>query len=102
MTVAVDASTPVNWTGTPTTAASITSASFTARANAFLVLCLMSDDNAVADQVYTCSDSGSLAWTSRVKRGTTETTAGGMSEIVTARTTSAVSRTISVIVASGT
>jgi hypothetical protein len=100
VSVAVDASTPVRWTGTPDLGGSpqppIASASFTAPTDAFLVCCVCYDTVATGSTVATCSDSGGLAWTKRVERTGLETTAGGGSAIFTARTTSAVARTVSV------
>lgn len=103
MSIAVDASTPARWSGTPATpGGTIVSASFTAPADALLVVCINWDDNAGLDQTYTVTDSGGLTWTTRVTRGTTESTSGGGSSIRTARTTSSVSRTITVTSDAGT
>jgi len=98
--VAVDASTPIRWTKAfsgGSTPDSMASAAFTAPANSFLVVCVCYDgQNDAAWSAYGINDTGSLGWTERVKRSWSETTAGGMSVIWTARTVSAVSRTISV------
>lgn len=91
MAIAVDSSSPVRWAGTSLTVAS---ASFTAPTDALLVVCVSGDGT--TSITATVSDSGSLTWTVRVTRDNTETTSGGCSFIATARTTSSVSRTVSV------
>lgn len=96
MAVAVDASSPVRWSGTPLHGTGIASASFTAPANALLVVCVSWDGAASTDGPATVSDSGGLTWTAQVRRDITETTSGGGSGIFTARTTSAVARTVTV------
>jgi hypothetical protein len=102
--VAVDASTPVRWTGTPVIGANATSASFTAPADALLVCCVSYDTNNTGGTslVVNASDSGGLTWTRRVERQGSETTAGGGSAVFTARTTSSVARTVGVQYATGT
>lgn len=104
MAIAVDASSPVRFTGTwhVTNGGSITSASFTAPADALLVLCgeVDSNDGAGARPVaadLTASDSGGLSWTQQVARAGNEAAANGMSAIFTARTTSEVARTVSLV-----
>lgn len=94
MAIAVDATTPVRWTGQSTSGLSITSAAFTAPADALLVACCSNDSTAVNEVTGAISDSGGLVWTQRALRSALETTAGGYSAIYTARTTSAVSRTV--------
>jgi hypothetical protein len=97
MAIAVDASSPIRWTGTISSGGTITSASFTAPANALLVITCQGDSNAgTSAHDVTCADSGGLAWTEQVARLDQETTLGGCSAIFTARTTSATSRTVSV------
>lgn len=94
MAIALDASTPARWAGTPAASSPITSAAFTAPANAFLVLVGCYDADASQTLVPAVSDSGGLTWTAQVARTGAEATAGGVSQIFTARTVSAVSRTI--------
>lgn len=95
MAVAVDASSPIRFSGTCTAGASITSASFTAPADALIVACLSRDGNDDTEHGTTgASDSGGLTWTKRVERTCTEATAGGGSAIFTARTTTSASRTV--------
>jgi hypothetical protein len=95
MAIAVDASSPIRWNGLPGRTQAITSASFTAPANAFLVVCSSHDGDATAGTI-TVTDSGGLAWTERVSRTWAETTGGAASFLVTARTTSSVSRTVTI------
>lgn len=98
MAIAVDSSTPARWTGTwnGSNGGSITSASFTAPADALLVLCATVDtgNGATSAASLSASDSGGLTWTKRVERLGSETTAGGGSAVFTARTTSSASRTV--------
>ena len=97
MAALVDASSPIRWSGTPADGVDITSASFTAPADALLVVCASLDGNSGAGAIVaTCSDSGGLTWTTKVSRENNETVAGGASFIFTARTTSAVARTVGV------
>jgi hypothetical protein len=97
--IAVDASSPVRFNlllqKQPTSPFAMTSASFTAPANALLVACSSHDGDGTAGTI-TVTDSGGLAWTERVSRTWAETTLGAASFIVTARTTSAVARTVTV------
>jgi len=99
MAIAIDASTPIRWTGVVdiTNGGTVTSAAFTAPANALLVMCACYDtSSAWAPGSRTASDTGGLTWTPvRVERLGSETTVGGASGIWTARTTTAVSRTAS-------
>lgn len=95
MAIAVDSSSPARFSGSPTTGGSITSASFTAPADALLVVCLEADAGTSETLAVTASDSGGLTWTTRVERNSNETTTGGYSGIFTARTTSSASRTVS-------
>lgn len=95
MAVAVDGTTPVRWTGASTSGLAITSAAFTAPADALLVACCSNDSTAVNEITGVINDTGGLVWTQRVVRSALETTAGGYSTIYTARTVSAVSRTVS-------
>lgn len=99
MPLVPDASTPARFTGTDNTPAGDTSASFTAPAGALLVACVSADtDNAVGTKpVIDLSDSGGLTWTRHVERTGDETTVGGYAAVFTARTTSAVARTITAV-----
>jgi hypothetical protein len=93
-----DASTPVRFTGTPAQNVDITSASFTAPSGATLVLCVSGDTSSGGvTNTLSASDSGGLTWTSQGKRdGNENPPNGGISEIFTATTVSAVARTVSV------
>jgi len=102
MAIAVDASSPVRWTGTPSSpVGTIVSASFTAPTDALLVACVSGDGIGTDAAVITMSDSGGLAWTLRVARTWSETTDGGYSGIYTARTTSSTSRTVTMTASAG-
>jgi hypothetical protein len=98
MALAIDASTPIRWTGTPAQNVDITSASFTAPSGALLVMCVGGDTSSGGvTNTLSASDSGGLTWTSRGKRdGNENPPNGGISEIFTAVTVSAVARTASV------
>jgi hypothetical protein len=93
--IAVDGSSPARWTDVNTLAAAFAeSASFTAPANALLVVCVEADCVDGTDDTFTVTDSGGLTWTKRVERDGGESATGGYSGIHTARTTSAVARTV--------
>src|SRR5687767_2120419 len=94
MAIAVDASSPVRWHGASASGSAITSASFTAPADALLVVCVSQDSNLNGTWTFAVSDSGGLAWTERVRRDPSESTTEAGSAIFTARTTSAVARTV--------
>lgn len=98
MAIALDASTPARWSGTPNRSAAITSASFTAPVNSYFVVCIERDGSAGGGAAtYTVSDSSGLTWNnSLVERTEVETTAGGASKIAVAVATSSVSRTVTV------
>jgi voltage-gated potassium channel Kch len=98
MSIAVDASSPARWTGQPANGGTLVSASFTAPADALLVVTLQADGDSTANGTvgHTVTDSGGLAWTKQVERLVSEATDGGTSAIWTARTTSAVARTITI------
>lgn len=105
MAIAIDGSTPARWAGivSTTSGGTITSASFTAPADALLVLCATYDTNGVwSAGTRTASDTGTLSWSPQVERLGNETTAGGASGLWTARTTSSVSRTVSFALGTGT
>ena len=99
MAVAVDGSSPARFAAVATMGSSGTypvSASFTAPTDALLVCTVQMDTQAAANPVIAVSDSGGLTWTNRVERQDQETTIGGYSSVATARTTSSVSRTVTV------
>jgi hypothetical protein len=89
--LAVDASSPAKVSGTATT---ITTASFTAPANALLVAFNNGDAPAATPNSVTVSDSLGLIWARAVLRNIT-TGANSFADIWYATTTSAVSRTVS-------
>src|SRR4029079_12676765 len=93
MAIAVDASTPIRWTGTPNSNADITSASFTAPTDALLVQCVNWDCTVGGSTNVSVNDSGTLTWTKRVERIGTETTTGGYAGIWPAPTVSSAART---------
>jgi hypothetical protein len=97
--VAVDASTPVRWANTLAIGTGVASASFTAPADALLVACVNLDGNSGGSDPFgtlTVSDTGGLTWTERVRRAEAETTDGGAAVILTARTTTSASRTVTI------
>jgi hypothetical protein len=97
--VLVDASSPARFSASLSPLGNMASAAFTAPADALLVLCVCHDGDGAGATNYgatAVSDSGGLAWTEKERRAETEATTGGASIIYTARTTSAVSRTITV------
>lgn len=102
MAIAVDASTPARVNSSSAPPHTLTTASFTAPTDALLVMCLSEDGTGADGNTYTASDSGGLTWTLRVARTLGETTDGGGSGIWTARTTSSVSRTVSMARTAGT
>lgn len=106
MACAVDASSPLRQSGTPTTTGgsnTVVTASFTAPANSLLVLALEIDgnDDAFAG-TFTISDSSGLTWTEQVRRSWSETTAGGASFWFTAPAVSSTSRTVTLTRNTGT
>lgn len=99
MAVALDASTPARWTGTPNRGAAITMPSpFTAPANSYLVVCIERDGSSGGGAAtYTVSDSSGLTWNnSLVERTEAETTTGGGSKIAVAVAVASVARTVTV------
>lgn len=99
MAAAVDTTnSPIRFTGTPNSGATIVSASFTAPTDALLVVCVELDtaDSGTPAATVTVSDSGGLTWTPQVERNGNETATGGYTGIFTARTTSATARTVTV------
>ena len=98
MAIAVDASTPARFDGSPNITGAITSAAFTPPLDSFLVFLLQMDGSpAAGDPGFVISQTSFSvdAWTTRVTRGTDETTAGGYSAIYTARVTSSANGTVS-------
>jgi hypothetical protein len=93
MSIAVD-DTIGRFSGTPTGTATISSGSFTAPADALLWLSVEADSAGSEAFTLNAADSGGLTWTKQVERTAAETTAGAASAVFTARTTSAVSRTV--------
>jgi hypothetical protein len=98
MAIAIDASGPIRFTGTPANGVDITSASFTAPANSLLVAHVSADTNgSSADITISVSDSGGLTWTNRVERDPGDAGAeAGHASIWTAEQPSSASRTVSV------
>lgn len=96
--VAVDASSPIRFTGTPANGGTIVSASFTAPANS-LIVCVITGDGDTSTHgavTRTVTDSGGLTWTNQVTRAVNETTDGGMSQIATAIQTTSAARTVTI------
>jgi hypothetical protein len=98
MAIAIDASSPIRFTGTPANNVDITSASFTAPANSLLVVHVSADTNgSSADITISVSDSGGLTWTNRVERDPGDAGAeAGHASIWTAEQPTSASRTVSV------
>jgi hypothetical protein len=67
MAIAIDASSPIRFTGTPANNVDITSASFTPPANSVLVVCVSADTNGNSDNITISVSGGSLTWTNRVE-----------------------------------
>lgn len=103
MAIALDASTPGRWSGTPANAGTIVSGSFTAPIDSYLTVVIeMDTDAAQSNQVFTVTDSGGgITWGQRVERTDDEATAGGQTTIWTGRVTTLVSRTVTVTRTSG-
>lgn len=98
MGISLDASTPARWAGVPTAGgASLNSASFTAPANSFLVLCInMDGTSSQASAAPTVADSGSLTWTKQKEILWGTTLNGGYSAIWTAIQTTSAARTVNI------
>jgi hypothetical protein len=98
MAIAIDASSPIRFTGTPANGVDITSASFTAPANSLLVAHVSADTNGSSENItISVSDSGGLTWTNRVERDPGDAGAeAGHASIWTAEQPSSASRTVSV------
>lgn len=95
MACAVDASSPIRYTGVIATGATITSAAFTAPANSLLVAMSQTDGTSGQTPSVVFSDTGGgLTWIKRVERTASETTAGGLSVIYTAEQVSSISRQV--------
>lgn len=110
MAIAIDASSPARWTGTPANTVNITSSSFTPPNNSLIVLCVQADTepgNSNADITISVSG-GSLTWTEQVQEdeGTNAaidaSSEGGHSGIWTAPVGTGASMTISVNRSAGT
>ena len=96
MAVALDASSPIRFTGTPIAGGSITSASFTAPTDAILAVAVQYDGASVAAVgTVSASDTGGLSW-SGVERDAGEGSGGGGAALYWARTPSSGSRTVSI------
>jgi hypothetical protein len=102
MSIALDASTPVRFTGTPADGVAIVQgSSFIAPSGAFLALTVgwdTSTGNLSTDAVLTVTDDSGdgVSWTAQVLRAGSEATSGGASGIYTKRASSAVARKISI------
>jgi hypothetical protein len=94
MAIALDGSTPSRVNGIGVSGTAVTTAAFTAPTDSILVACVEADGDGAHTEAITVSDSLGLTWTRQVERLWTETTTGGQSAIWTARTVSAVSRTV--------
>lgn len=98
MAVALDASSPARVSGVGASGVAVTTASFTAPTDAVLVACIEADGDGIHSETMAVSDSGGLAWTlvPKVERTWAEATTGGYAGIFTAKTTSAVGRTVTI------
>src|SRR5688572_32343873 len=97
MAIAIDASSPIRFTGTPANNVDITSASFTPPAGSVLVVCVSADTNGNTDNITISVSGGSLTWTNRVEHDPGDAGAmGGHASIWTAVQASSVSMTVSV------
>lgn len=97
MTLAIDSSSPIRWTGTPANNVDITSASFTPPAGALLVVCASFNETSATPVEGSVSDSQSLTWTLQGRRNDGD--AGGLNggaEIWTAIVSTSTSMTVSV------
>lgn len=83
------------WTGTPSSTAAITSGSFTPDNASLLVLCVNGDEFDDSSNKALAVAGGSLTWTERIRRGSTEAGAG-IASIWTAPVTIGASMTIDV------
>jgi len=98
VSVAVDASSPIRFSGVLASGGTTVSASFTAPANSLIVVCVESDGATASQGTVTnaVTDSGGLAWTKQVERTVAEATDGGMSAIWTAPQVSSAARTVTI------
>jgi hypothetical protein len=98
MAIAIDASSPARFAGTPATNVDITSASFTPPNNSVLVVCISADTQSATNPLtFSVSDSigGTTGWSSKIHQvGTTGI--GGNSAIWTKSIASGASMTVSV------
>lgn len=100
MGIAIDASTPIRWTGTPNDSVALTSASFTPPAGSLLVLCLSSDSTASQSPVFTVATTG-LTWTKQIQKDFAATGENGHASIWTCPQASSAARTCAVTRGSG-
>lgn len=91
--LAVDATSPVRWTGQLAVSGTTNSASFTPPANTVWVLCIEGDGT--TDILFTPTTVG-LTWTQQVIRDNSETTTGGHAAIWTCPQVSSAARTITI------
>jgi hypothetical protein len=100
MAIAIDASSPIRFTGTPANNVDITSASFTPPAGSVLVVCVSADTNGSGDNITISVSGSSLTWTNRVEHDPGDASAmGGHASIWTpadGSTVPASSQTVSV------
>lgn len=98
MAVALDASTPTRWSGTPANGVAMQMATaFTAPANSFLEV-MVCGDSATPDNGWavTVSDDSGLTWTTGPERLPNETTQGGYAGVFYANAVSSVARKVTV------
>lgn len=96
MAIAIDASSPIRFTGTPANNVDITSASFTPPAGSVLVVCVSADTNGNTDNITISVSGSSLTWTNRVERDPGDSSLASHASIWTAVQPSSVSMTVSV------
>jgi hypothetical protein len=100
MAIAIDASSPIRFTGTPANNVDITSASFTPPTGSVLVVCVSADTNGSGDNITISVSGSSLTWTNRVEHDPGDASAmGGHASIWTpadGSTVPASSQTVSV------
>lgn len=99
MALAVDASSPIRFTGTPAGGGTITSASFTPPAGSIIVVTVQSDtDDAGTGTTFAYSDSvdGTTGWGERIKRDDADDSNGGAVSIGTKVVGASVAMTVTV------
>jgi hypothetical protein len=103
MAIAVDASSPVRWSGANTANGStFVSASFTPPNGSFIVIMITNDTTTGESGAAYTLTGGSLTYTNRVERQGTETTTGGYSGIYTAPVVTGSAMTITLTRTAGT